>query len=253
MIVRNEEQVIARCLDSVQGIADEYIIVDTGSTDKTKEIISAYTQRNYEFQWIHDFAAARNYSFEQATCDYILWLDADDVLLEKDREKLLELKASLNPAYDSVMMDYVLSRDGQGNAQMLTRRNRLVKRSSGFRWVNPVHEVLVVSGNVIHVPIEISHMSNRELKNPLRNLEILEKEIAREQGVMSHRTHFYYANELMDVGRTEEAIARYEEFLRRDADYFEDHLSACGHLAHCYRQIGNRSAGAERSLCLLPL
>ena len=167
MIVRNEEQVIARCLDSVQGIADEYIIVDTGSTDRTKEIISTYTQKDYEFQWIHDFAAARNYSFEQATGDYILWLDADDVLLEKDREKLLELKASLNPAYDSVMMDYVLSRDGQGNAQMLTRRNRLVKRSSGFRWVNPVHEVLVVSGNVIHVPIEISHMSNRELKNPL--------------------------------------------------------------------------------------
>ena len=57
--------------------------------------------------------------------------------------------------YDSVMMDYVLSKDGQGNAQMLTRRNRLVKRSSGFRWVNPVHEVLVVSGNVMHVPIEI--------------------------------------------------------------------------------------------------
>ncbi|MER2072437.1 MAG: glycosyltransferase family 2 protein, partial [Psychrobacillus sp.] len=79
MIVKNEEEVIGRCLASVKDIVDEINIVDTGSTDQTKEIVKQYTNRIFDFKWIDDFAAARNYSFEQATKEYILWLDADDV------------------------------------------------------------------------------------------------------------------------------------------------------------------------------
>lgn len=81
MIVRNEEKVLARCLESVRGCVDEIVIVDTGSSDATKEIAARYTDRIYDFEWIDDFSAARNYAFEQATGDYLLWLDADDVLL----------------------------------------------------------------------------------------------------------------------------------------------------------------------------
>ena len=78
MIVRNEEDVLARCLDSVSSLVDEIIIVDTGSQDKTREIAARYTDHVYDFTWIDDFAAARNFSFSKATMDYQMWLDADD-------------------------------------------------------------------------------------------------------------------------------------------------------------------------------
>ena len=65
MIVKNEEASLARCLDSVNGIADEIVIVDTGSTDRTRQIASRYTDRIVDFEWVDDFAAARNYAFDQ--------------------------------------------------------------------------------------------------------------------------------------------------------------------------------------------
>src|SRR5579885_3808492 len=81
MIVRNEEEVIGRCLDSIQDCCDEIIICDTGSTDKTVEIVSKYPQvKVVHFTWVDDFAAARNFSFQHATKDLILWLDADDII-----------------------------------------------------------------------------------------------------------------------------------------------------------------------------
>ncbi len=93
MIVRNEEKVLTRCMDSVRGIADEICITDTGSTDKTREIAAQYGTVQV-FPWCDDFSAARNFSFAQARMDYTLWLDADDVLLPSDRQKLLAPKRS---------------------------------------------------------------------------------------------------------------------------------------------------------------
>ena len=87
MIVKDEQDVIERCLESVKDVVDEIIIVDTGSTDKTKQIVSKYTDKIYDFEWVNDFAKARNYSFSKATKDYILWLGADDVILDEDLVK----------------------------------------------------------------------------------------------------------------------------------------------------------------------
>ena len=72
MIVKNEEKVLARCLESAKGFADEIIIVDTGSQDRTKEIARAYTEKIYDFSWKDDFSAARNESFSKASMDYCM-------------------------------------------------------------------------------------------------------------------------------------------------------------------------------------
>ena len=88
MIVRNEEAVLARCLDSIRDEVDEIIIVDTGSSDNTKEIAARYTDKIYDFKWIDDFAAARNFSFSKATMEFAMWLDADDVLTSTDKKKV---------------------------------------------------------------------------------------------------------------------------------------------------------------------
>ena len=71
MIVKNEEAQLAACLDSLKPIADEIIVVDTGSSDSTKEIAARYTDRIYDFPWIDDFAAARNFAFSKAKMEYI--------------------------------------------------------------------------------------------------------------------------------------------------------------------------------------
>lgn len=88
MIVKDEEDVLRRCLDSVKEIVDEIIIVDTGSTDKTKLIASEFTDKIFDFKWCDDFSKARNFSFSKATKEYIIWLDADDVILEEDKLKI---------------------------------------------------------------------------------------------------------------------------------------------------------------------
>jgi len=87
MIVKDEEQTISKCLESVKSVVDEIIIVDTGSTDATKEIVKKYDAKVYDFQWIEDFSAARNFAFSKATKEYILWLDADDIIDTEDIKK----------------------------------------------------------------------------------------------------------------------------------------------------------------------
>ncbi|MEK4360380.1 glycosyltransferase [Paenibacillus sp. FSL M7-1455] len=78
MIVKNEERCLARCLESVKDFVQEIIIVDTGSTDRTVEIAKKYTSKIYSFDWTNNFAEARNYALQYATCEYILQLDADE-------------------------------------------------------------------------------------------------------------------------------------------------------------------------------
>src|SRR6202023_2159147 len=87
---------LPNCLESARGLFDEMVIVDTGSTDRTKSIALEYETRVFDFVWIADFAAARNAALGHATGDYAFWLDADDVLDPPEREKLRALLDGLD-------------------------------------------------------------------------------------------------------------------------------------------------------------
>jgi glycosyltransferase involved in cell wall biosynthesis len=115
LIVKNEEAVLARCLESTKGIADEIVVVDTGSTDKTKEIALAQGAKVFDFAWIDDFGAARNFAFAQGTGDYLMWMDADDVLLPEDAQKLRTLLDAMPADADTVMIKYNIAFDEEGN------------------------------------------------------------------------------------------------------------------------------------------
>ena len=80
MIVKDEEPVLERCLESVRGLFDEIVVIDTGSVDRTREIALSFGAFVYDFPWRDDFSAARNFSFSKATGNYLFWMDADDVL-----------------------------------------------------------------------------------------------------------------------------------------------------------------------------
>ena len=243
MIVKNEEDTIGRCLDSVKGIPDEIVIVDTGSTDLTKEIVGKYTDRILEFTWIDDFAAARNFAFSQATMNYILWLDADDVLSQLDRELFLKLKQSLDPLMDVVNMPYLLAFDQFGVVTYSLRRNRLVKRSKKFRWIGPVHEYLEVYGDVLNSDICVTHKDMCKDDSD-RNLKIYENRLTKGE-VFSPRDLYYYANELFDHQLNNRAMEAYHKFLKTGQGWVEDNLCACGKLADCYQNLGEKDKQLE--------
>lgn len=245
MIVRNEEDSLGRCLESVRGAVDEIIITDTGSTDRTKEIAASYGAVLYDFEWIDDFAAARNFCFGKATQSFILWLDADDVIEKADLEKLKKLKAQKNFPYDSVSMNYHLTFDEKGNPLYSLRRNRLVRRSCGFRWIGPVHEYLAVSGRIYHSDIAVTHRKERSHTD--RNLRIYLKRL--ESGEhFSPRDQYYFANELRDHDRLQEAVDWYEKFLQSGLGWVEDEIAACMKQADCYGRMQQQDKQLESLL-----
>lgn len=219
MIVKDEEKTLARCLKCVSKFADEIIIVDTGSTDKTKEIAKSFNCKLYDFKWEDNFEKARNYSFSKATKDYIMWLDADDFIDDENIELLNDLKRNLDSSVDSVMMNYSLVRDVEGKTTYSLKRNRLVKREKGYRWVGRVHEFLDVYGNIIQSDITINHDKKKAHTN--RNLLIFEK-MEENKEVFTTRDLFYYSNELYDNGLYKEAIEKYKEVLSKEDLWSED-------------------------------
>lgn len=237
MIVKNEEATIGRCLHSLAGGIDEIVIVDTGSTDKTKEIVHQFTDKIYDFPWIDDFSAARNFAFAHATQDYILWLDADDVLLETDLQKLLLLKHNCDTTVDSFTMIYNLSHDESGNAISSLRRNRLVKRSRNFQWIGAVHEYLEIGGKSSDSNVSITHKKERNDTYD-RNLKIYENRLAKGE-VFSPRDLYYYANELNEHNRREKAAEYYQKVLDTEMGWVEEKIAACGKLSDCFSFLGD--------------
>lgn len=231
MIVKNEEKVLDRCLKSAKSIADEIIIVDTGSIDKTKEIAKKYTDKIYNFKWINDFSKARNYSFSKATKDYILWLDADDVLSKENVSKIQKLKQTLDKNVDIVMMKYLI----QKAPVFAYYRERLLKRENEYVWKSPVHEVIELKGNILYSDIVIEHKSIKT-NYSTRNLDIYEKSIS--QGyILDARETYYYARELMYHKKYCRAIMIYNKFLAMRDAWIENKINACIDLSICYKEL----------------
>ena len=245
MIVKDEEDVLARCLESVSDLVDEIVIVDTGSTDRTREIAEQFTNRVYDFTWADDFAAARNYSFSLAGKDYCMWLDADDVLLDADRAAFAAQKETLDPDVTVVMAKYNTGFDGEGNVTFSYFRERLIKNHAGMRWEGAVHEAVTPVGRVVYGGFAVTHRKLRP-SDPDRNLRIYESQLAR--GVeLDPRQQFYYGRELYYHQRYEEAIQVFERFLDGGQGWIENNIDACCHCAYCYE----RTDRPERALQFL--
>lgn len=235
MIVRDEAQVIARSVNCALSVADEVIVVDTGSADDTRKIALSLGAKVYDFEWTDDFSAARNFSFSLASGDYIMWLDADDVIEEEDGAKIKELASK--GGFDVAMLRYV-----SGNLHYF--RERILKRSMNFEWQGAVHEVIVPRGKIIYSDAEIVH-KKQKTSDPLRNLMIYQKCIAR--GIyLDERQKFYYGRELFYNCMYGQAIAVLEEFLGGDG-WSVNKAEACRTLYYCHKNAG-RGEEALRSL-----
>ena len=239
MIVKNEEEILARCLNSIKDGVDEIIIVDTGSSDRTKEIALEYTDKVFDFEWINDFSSARNEAFSKATCDYQMWLDADDVLPEVSLMQLIELKNTLNHSTDIVTMKYITDFDENGNPILVATRERLLKREKGYLWIDPVHECIPLIGNVFYSDIEIHHRKIKRKGAPsFRNLDIY-TELEKSGTPFTPRQQYYYARELKDHGQWIKSSYYFEKFLDSGKGWVEDNIATCFNLAICYRILGD--------------
>ena len=154
MIVKNEENVLERCIRPLIPLMDEIIIVDTGSSDRTREIALQFTDKVYDFAWTGNFSDARNFSFSKATMDYIYCADADEYMDPENVRKFEFLKRGLLPEIEIVQMYYTnqLSHNTVYNYDKELRA-KLYKRVRTFKWINPIR--ILFPSPTVQVPSDI--------------------------------------------------------------------------------------------------
>ena len=244
LIIKNEETVLARCLESVQGLFDETIIVDTGSIDSTQKIAAGYTSKLYSFPWNSDFAAARNFSFSKATQEYIFWMDADDVFKVSHMADFLSWKEKNFQNADMIYLPYYTAWDDAGKPLVSFDRERIVRNHAGFSWEGRVHETLTHPHpekiTKLRLDIPVFHYSVKTTYSD-RNLLIYKNQLA-EGETLSLRDTFYYARELLYHENWDQAIHYFTTFLQDPAGWKENKIEACRLLAQCYQHSSAREA-----------
>jgi glycosyltransferase involved in cell wall biosynthesis len=247
MIVKDEEEILAKCLDSVKSVVDEYIIVDTGSTDNTKDIIRRYGPV-YERPFT-DFVESKNEALKLATGKYILWMDADEILYQGHnvlREYAEEGKYNAvygviteGPAdnYSAVLQQYF--------------RARLWKRDS-FLFDGPgVHEVAVGSeptNRDFRVLVRHEHLKSNKQSTAearfLQYVDLLKKAIA--EGTHIHRAWFYLGRTYRDLNRPLDAVSAYLTYLELPGNTYKDEIWQANYdVACCYKSQGEYDQAVE--------
>ena len=210
LIVRNEERVLGRVLAAAVQFADELIVVDTGSEDKSIEIAREYTDLVFIEPWPDSFARARNFAASKASCDFVMWLDADDVIHDEDIWKLLELKSRLTPGTDVVFITY----RNYGFLTDMGLRDRIHLRRLACLFEGDVHEAIPIdsSWNLMLCP-EITIFHKKECVNdPNRNIRILDN--IRNAGNLSDAFWVsYYCRELAQRDQSDRALEAWQNLL----------------------------------------
>jgi len=204
MIVKNEEEFLEYCLKSVAGLVNEIIIVDTGSTDASRDIAAKFGSRVFDFTWQDDFAAARNYGLEQARCEWILVLDADEHLEEPSAHMLLDLIDASGTA-DAYLLPVKNLMVPEFNEWQVSLILRLFRNSPDLRFQGTIHEQLIVpagkraeiaeDGPVI---IHSGYAENNRKKKNRRNMRMLKK--ALEKDPDNPYLHYYISTEYILQG-----------------------------------------------------
>ena len=220
MIVKNEEANLAQCLKSAQGLADEIIVVDTGSSDSTIELARAAGARVEHFAWIKDFAAARNYSISFATGKWILWLDADDRVPEATVKGLKDLLKEAPT--DRFYALAVKNTTDQGLTGTSFSQIRLFPNHKGGQFRGRIHEQLFQSLEEAgltrtELSLEIFHTGYTDpatiATKQQRNLEIFRAEFP-DPEAMNPLDLFHYAATHENTGDRDGAI----KWLRRSLE-----------------------------------
>lgn len=221
MIVKNEEKYLQECLESVQNIADEIVLIDTGSNDSTLEIARKFNCKIFNYEWTNNFAAARNFALSKSTGNWILYLDADERISTQSKNEIFNI---INTKDKLAVYCNVKSVDNNLGFPNLMKYVRLFRNVPKIKFTGAVHEQIdeslhnlnykFIDSNIeiIHLGYNISY--NEIQKKAKRNLEILLSEyekqpnsynafqIAQTYGMLNEKEKaFQYFNYALDDKR----------------------------------------------------
>jgi glycosyltransferase involved in cell wall biosynthesis len=235
MIVKNGAETLEACLKSAISFVDELIIVDTGSTDNTKEICKKFGAKIYDFKWINDFSAARNESLRYATKDWILWMDADDVIPEKSAQKINLLKQFTTKA---AFIFHILNRNPLTDNPACLKKTfphlRMFPNHKGICFKNAIHESNYDSATenkitILQTDIIIHHCgySNAETvrEKAVRNYRIQLQELGFPSMTQFYefdfgQYHIYYAPNILSVFD----VSKMKSFFLGEPFYYEPEI-----------------------------
>jgi glycosyltransferase involved in cell wall biosynthesis len=216
MIVKNEENTLPQCLQSVSAVCDEIILVDTGSTDATVAVAKSFNARVIEDPWRNDFSYSRNISIQNANHPWVLWLDADDIMPVDSLKKIQEIKKTFTPDQS---FGFLVKNSMNGKTGETFKHIRLFPNHPKIRFEYKVHEQVLPSIQRLNMKVTYTdivilhtgyHTPEAMRQKQERNMLILEKEI--EETKTKHPVRLYlYAGALADLQRPLEAIPVYEK------------------------------------------
>lgn len=240
LIVKNEQSNLCRLLPTL-GFADEVVVCDTGSADDSVAVARGYGAKVCRFKWRDDFAAARNYALSHATCQYVMWLDADDFLPIRTRNFLTKWKQTpAENCADTYFMRYVCRADNSFRYW----RERLLRNCSQCRFKGFIHEAIVPFGQTQTLDVDVVHFGGND--HSARNLRIYLA--AKEQGRRFYvRDNYYFARTLVDNGRTDDALPLFRRCAANKRLSVAERADCLLFVARHYLSV-NDTAGAARTL-----
>jgi glycosyltransferase involved in cell wall biosynthesis/tetratricopeptide (TPR) repeat protein len=264
LIVKNEERNILRCLESVRDVADEIIVVDTGSQDNTCRVAKSYGAKVRKYAWNDSFSEARNYSIKDIGSDWIFFLDADEVLENKSIEFLKNLK--LQPKAKAYYVKFLNMQSDTSEVVLTEHYNlRLFNNNFGFKFTGAIHEQLQLNNNSEYEkdisPVELRHYgyskNNIEAgEKAKRNTGLLLKAIKKEP-----KNAFNYYNMGVNL-HTEDKYREAIEYFDKTIEVLNKTGSSANYLpfclsykSSCYCFIGNYCKAiseAKKALKLAP-
>jgi len=263
MIVKDEEAMLPRALAAVAGHVDELIVVDTGSTDRTVEIAESFGATILHHEWDGDFSAARNVGLDAARSDWLMYLDADEVLVEGDGPRLREL---LGHTWREGIFLTETNHVGEMEDGAAVQHNalRLFRNRPEYRFEGRVHEQFAhrlpsLPERVEYTQVRIEHFGYlgavRDAKGKSRrNLELLERQVA--EGVDTPFLHYNLGSERAaagDVAGSLTHLARAWEQVAQDPDHLELGYfpSLCARLVKALNANGRHQEAIDRAAGIL--
>lgn len=234
MIVKNEEKVLERCLNSVKDVIEEIIIVDTGSTDKTKEIALKFTDIVYDFEWTESFADARNFAQSKAKGEWIFVMDADEFVETDNLQSFIDELKDINKSNIDAYAVKIYNFSGNRGESIVQHNSiRVYRNESSISYYRKIHEQLekkdgeLIVDSSILVLYHSGYLKSviKEKNKNKRNTELIEKELK-----ISGETGFDYfnlGNEYLSQGMTEKALDSYIVAYQKKPDIRYSWVSYC--------------------------
>ena len=178
MIVKDEEANLPRCLRSVQDVVRQLVVVDTGSTDRTREIAASFGAELHDFAWINDFSAARNFSLRFATCPWVMYIDADEEMAPDCAARLQEMMRRAEAQHMQSLAFELVDKDAEGRTTSSSCQPRLWRRADNVRFVNAIHNTPLIKQPVFRTGLVVYHYGYSAISP-----EIFEKKRKRNFGI----------------------------------------------------------------------